>query len=1145
MALSNKQSTMDPATNSIASSAPDQRQLRLIAAAAQLNEARIRDILSEDPNSWTSATDRDALRQSLQKVAARGKLDLVRLLLSHGADPDAKPGRDNEIPAVFKAAEGGHAAIITELIARGADANWKHARTGQTALFAAACRSHVTAMGALLDGGASIEIRDKDGRTPLLYLASDKKAGKCSAETLKLLVDRGADLEVRDPISRTPLVWAATTGNLKLLDIFTSGCLGRRADMTATNNRGRTALHLAAEQNHPEMVRLLLERGADPSAVSDGGWTALHNAAQGGHTDVIALLLQARGVDVNAELNNGMTPLHWAAFNGHEAAVVLLLDHKDTKVDIKDGFYRTPLLCAAEKRHGNIVQLLSPARAASRLSDAARRACESFQATVVDFGDFRDGKKQLVFKPSVFELLYGWDHENDKPTIPTSTKNIKYEPSFRWIHLPANNLAWVETLVSKFFIENGHRDIEAFKSLERCFDQEHCGPFAHANFMRTFAARIPAIQNHGYLDREEKTLVALSEDTSEVTIDSPRPDKGYISPTKPPRSDTSSTKPISRTDTGTTAKSDKKKSKGEQFVERHGPAKKRARGPPGNAPGTKARHSSLSLPLPWENSRLAAPSGRMILFMPFLHYETNERRKKMTAAIKLAESGAPLPPNPCCDELLIHGYINNNPPLHPRRTLDQFFYHGIDTTLRDEDQVVYRYCKLHRQEIKVFMVDQLWLWVLSRDLVITCFPQRWDQPKLDPLNMLDGIIEETNAKTRPPVQTVYDLAMLITNRCAGLFDRHRLDSQEFQFLDIFESSVGRVTNRESELFVRFNRASELSGRLRKKLAGRAPRLDNDRDPADELLDIGSETELLAEIKDIRDELNILHTVLNGQLIVLDEFERHITDEVRASTAADPSARRTTDMFVADCKRRSKDQRRLLETHLEDIVRINRQSESIYHSLTNLLDLKQKHSNALEARFARDQAVIAARQGQTVMVFTLVTIVFLPMSFIAAFFAINFREWQDSEGQPGLSIGFASKYMFGIGLGISIPLIIVAFTVTDVVDSVQGFVSNLARPKSKPEDPQPEVRRLSTRHQQSFNLEMNGPRRKAAYTGLSPPPSAGSPISPMPSPYNAHRLSHPIQGTGYRPRSGSGISWAPRSSFDRRKADGDLERGGYR
>ena len=39
--------------------------------------------------------------------------------------------------------------------------------------------------------------------------------------------------------------------------------------------------------------------------------------------------------------------------------------------------------------------------------------------------------------------------------------------------------------------------------------------------------------------------------------------------------------------------------------------------------------------------------------------------------------------------------------------LDQFFYHGIDTTQRDNDQVVWRYCQEHRMEPKVFMVDQL------------------------------------------------------------------------------------------------------------------------------------------------------------------------------------------------------------------------------------------------------------------------------------------------------------------------------------------------------------------------------------------------------------------------------------------------------
>lgn len=45
------------------------------------------------------------------------------------------------------------------------------------------------------------------------------------------------------------------------------------------------------------------------------------------------------------------------------------------------------------------------------------------------------------------------------------------------------------------------------------------------------------------------------------------------------------------------------------------------------------------------------------------------------------------PPNR--DSLLIQAYLNSHSPLlHPRRTLDQFFYHGIDTEARDRDQYV-------------------------------------------------------------------------------------------------------------------------------------------------------------------------------------------------------------------------------------------------------------------------------------------------------------------------------------------------------------------------------------------------------------------------------------------------------------------------
>ena len=430
---------------SVASSSPDTRHVKLITASGQANEARVREILAEDP-LWSSHHDRDALRQSLQKVAARGNVPVARLLLEKGADVEP---RRAEFPALFKAAEAGHVGVVTELLEHGANPNVTvRLRFQQTPLFAACFRGHDKVVELLLEHKADVDIRDKEGRTPLLFMVAERDGAKWTMETLMLLLGRGgANREARDNTGRTPLLWAATNGNQHLVEALLNGTLGRKiANVSATNNRGRTALHLAAEDNLHAMVRLLLENKADPNAISDGGWTALHNAAQNGHHDVVDLLLK-HNINVNAELSNGMTPLHWAAFNGHETVVGQLLKHEQTRIDLKDSFDRTPMLCAAAGFHTEIVRMLSPERTAYRLSEAARLACEECKATVVDFGNFRDNKKHLVSRPSVYDVLYGWDMDPahpkglGRPKVSTQVKNIKFQPDFRWIHLPANNVS--------------------------------------------------------------------------------------------------------------------------------------------------------------------------------------------------------------------------------------------------------------------------------------------------------------------------------------------------------------------------------------------------------------------------------------------------------------------------------------------------------------------------------------------------------------------------------------------------------------------------------------------------------------------------------------------------------------------------------
>ncbi|RYO87269.1 hypothetical protein DL762_004314 [Monosporascus cannonballus] len=961
------------------SSQLDKRQRRPTAASDQANGTKTHDMLG-------------------QEADRRDPQPIVNLPRENGTSANSQ--REKEISELFKAARVGNASRVEELLAQKEDPNWLNRKSGQTVLFAAVngalsalkgkpkdlqklLEKYRSVLEHLLAAGARVGETDSDERTPLLLVASEKVGNRswivgisdlllrkgarieatdrdgrtpliCAAinghvELAELLLERGANVESTDHNGRTPLMCVAANGNVELAKLL----LSYKANVRVGNNRRRTALHLAAESNREEVAKLLLDHGANPSAISDGGWMPLHNAAQNGHEAIVQLLLDNWNPDANdkinpnAQLYNGMTPLHWAAFKGSEEVVRLLLATKPAvNIGIKDSFGRTPMLCAAEKGFTKLARMLSPAHAADRLSQIAKEACDNFQATVIDFKV--EARKQYVYKYSVSEALYAWGHESDKPRISTFIERAKGNPDFRWIHLPANNIAWAEVtalipytapvrlmrnqaLLAKRYEEGGYEDLEAFKALEKCFDQEHRGRFAHSHFMRPFCQRVG---------------------------DHKRPNMANI-------------------------------------------------------------------------------------VMPFLHHETHEARKTMSDAIMDVRKGRPLPENPSKDCLLVHAYLTATPPLQPRRTLDQHFYDGIDTTLRDTDQVVYRYCEKHKLEKKVYMVDQLWLWVMGKDLVITCFPERWNQPTQDPMNVLDGIIEDLNAKIRPPILSVHDLALLIMSRCSGAFDRHRLNDQNYQFLEMFGNSVGSVADAESRLFRSFNRVSRETWKwLRYQRRHRAIRpppaeerplsgadhpqsAEDDPDSSpdqlqDQLLNIVEETSLLTEIKDIKDELSIIDVIFDSQLSVLTDYKALLPPRDYDSRIAPEIHKR-------------------LEIHRKDIKRMDGQADSLYLGLTRLLDLKQKHSNALEARFAGDQAAVTAKQGQTILVFTIVTIIFLPMSFIATFFSIDIEQWDGA-----LTVGYVSKYMFGIGLSISIPLIVMAFTLTEISNAASDALSAAKR-----------------------------------------------------------------------------------------------------
>ena len=168
----------------------------------------------------------------------------------------------NAASEVADAAMHGDRTGLRLLLERSADVNAAQA-DGATALHWAVYSEDVEAVQLLLRAKADVSARNREGATPLSLAcvngdADDHRAAaRCGCGRRRASADRRDDGDVR----RAQL--AATRRRSRLL---IAG--GADVECVRENVRGTTALMWAADQRHPEAVRMLLEVGADYSAQS-------------------------------------------------------------------------------------------------------------------------------------------------------------------------------------------------------------------------------------------------------------------------------------------------------------------------------------------------------------------------------------------------------------------------------------------------------------------------------------------------------------------------------------------------------------------------------------------------------------------------------------------------------------------------------------------------------------------------------------------------------------------------------------------------------------------------------------------------------------------------------------------------------------
>lgn len=137
--------------------------------------------------------------------------------------------------------------------------------------------------------------------------------------TIQALLQRGFDPNTVDPKGESGLFLALQGESSKAARALIDW---PKTDVNVLNDKGESALMLAALKKQPDLVEKLIKKGAD---VNKTGWAPLHYAATSGHLAIISLLLE-NSAYIDAESPNGTTPLMMAAMYGTPEAVRLLLE---------------------------------------------------------------------------------------------------------------------------------------------------------------------------------------------------------------------------------------------------------------------------------------------------------------------------------------------------------------------------------------------------------------------------------------------------------------------------------------------------------------------------------------------------------------------------------------------------------------------------------------------------------------------------------------------------------------------------------------------------------------------------------------------------------------------------------------------------
>jgi len=267
----------------------------------------------------------------LMVAVKKDKIEAVRLLLEHGADPCLKSNDD--LSALHKAVIYRRNDILQLLLDKNPPLDGKGGKFRRTPLHIAADLGDLVATQALLNHGANVKLKDHRRHYPI-HLAAIRE----QCEVVKVLLEHDKSQE-----------------SLRIVSY------GKKSFF-----KGMSLYHVAAWKNNKKLLNALTESGADPNVRDFYGQTPLFYSIMQGKKKITKQLVDLPSVDKNLSQKQGYTPLHAAVLKGNTQLVKQL--GPTVNANKQDKYGRTPLHVACEK--GNVeavVFLMARCRADSRM----------------------------------------------------------------------------------------------------------------------------------------------------------------------------------------------------------------------------------------------------------------------------------------------------------------------------------------------------------------------------------------------------------------------------------------------------------------------------------------------------------------------------------------------------------------------------------------------------------------------------------------------------------------------------------------------------------------------------------------------------------------------------------------------------------